>query len=89
MEEVYKQRLSLGRQKRERSKREELTDLEGWDELGESDEEEVEVEEELELFVQDQGKEGCDVVLLVADGVGSERVLELDCIGRGREGGGG
>ena len=55
-----------------------LTDLECWDELGECDEEKVEVEEELELLVEDEREEGGDVVLLVRDLVGDERVLELD-----------
>lgn len=48
-------------------------------ELGESDEEEVEVEEELELFVEDYGEEGEDVVLLVPYDVGGEFVLDFFC----------
>lgn len=49
----------------ERSKRRH-TDFESWDKLRECDEEEVEIEEELELFVEDQGKECECVVLLVS-----------------------
>lgn len=46
-----------------------LTDSKGGNKLRESDEEEIQVEEELELFVQHERKEGDDVVFLVSDEV--------------------
>ena len=41
------------------------------------DEEEIEVEEELELLVKDDGQEGEYIVLLVADNVGRKLALQL------------
>lgn len=46
------------------------TDFQGRNELGESNEEEIEVEEELELFIEDQGEECGEVVLLVPNNIG-------------------
>ena len=46
------------------------TDLESGDELAEGDNEKVEVEEELELLVKDEGQEGDDGVFLIADDIG-------------------
>jgi len=37
--------------------------------LGEGDEEKVEVEEELELFVEDDGEEGECIVLLISNDI--------------------
>ena len=53
------------------------TDLQGRDELAQSDNQEVEVEEELELLVEDDGEEGEQVVLLVPHDVWGELGLEL------------
>ena len=65
-----------------------LTDLECWDELGEGDEEKVQVEEELELLVEHERQERGDVVLLVRDLVGDKRALELGWNERTRTKGG-
>lgn len=59
------------------SKREGRTDPECWYELGEGDEEEVEVEEELELFVEYDGEEGECIVLLVSYDVGWKSSAEF------------
>lgn len=48
----------------------EEADLEGRQELGEGDEEEVKIEEELELFVEYQREESDEGILLVANDVG-------------------
>ena len=44
-----------------------LTDFERWNELGEADEKEEEVEEEFELIEEHHWDEGYHVVLLVSD----------------------
>jgi lauroyl/myristoyl acyltransferase len=54
-----------------------LTNLECWHELRQRNKQKVEVEEELELFPQHQGKEGKEVVLLVPHNVGWEASLQL------------
>ena len=46
-----------------------LTNFEGWNERGETDEQEEQVEEELELIEEHHWDEGEDVVLLVLDSV--------------------
>ena len=56
-----------------------LTDLECRDELGEGHEEEVQVEEELELFVEDNGKESERVVLLISDDIWWVSRLQFIC----------
>jgi len=56
-----------------------LTDPELRDELGECDEEEIEVEEELELLVEHEGEECEYIVLLVPDDVGWETTAGFLC----------
>ena len=51
------------------------TDLQSGNELRQCDKQEVKVEEELELLVEDDGKEGERVILLVADNVWWELLL--------------
>lgn len=58
-----------------------LTNLEGRDELGEGDEEEVQIHEGLELLVEDQRHEADHRVLLVADEVRWKAVFQLHCEG--------
>lgn len=60
------------------------TDAEGRNELREGDEEEVEVEEELELFVEDEGEEGGDIVLLVPNEIGRELALLVGAVEQNR-----
>lgn len=52
----------MGQNQYERNKH---TDLECWNELGKSDEKEVEIEKEFELLVYDDRKEGEYVVFLI------------------------
>jgi hypothetical protein len=51
------------------------TDLQGGDKLRKSDEQKVEVEEELELFVEDEGEEVERIILLVSHNVWRELFL--------------
>ena len=55
------------------------TNLEGGYKLRESHEEEIQVEEELELFVEYNRQEREDVVLLVSHNVGRKSLLQLLC----------
>jgi hypothetical protein len=52
-----------------------LTNFECGNKLGESNKEEIQVEEELELLIKDYGQEGEGVVFLVANNVWREAAL--------------
>lgn len=53
------------------------TDLESRDKLRQRNKEEVQIEKELELFIQDDGNESEHIVLLISDNVWRESRLEL------------
>jgi hypothetical protein len=55
----------------------ERTGSEGRNELGEGNEEEIEIKKDLKLLVKDDGQEGEYIVLLISNNVGSKLALQL------------
>jgi hypothetical protein len=53
------------------------TYLERWDELGQGNQEKIEIEEELELLVEHDGEEREGIVLLVANNIRRESTLQF------------